>query len=78
MYQEIEIEMFVKGGKLVKNTININNINSYRGFVENSDEVGTGGDSLSTMVYFQGSVKATKINCSYDMLKRKIEQAQKK
>lgn len=78
MYQEIEIEMFVKGGVVVKNTININNINSYRAFVENTAEVGNSkSDKLCTMVYFQGSVKATKVNLSYDILKKKIEEAQK-
>ena len=51
MYQEIEIEQVVKDGIVVKNTININNINSYRSFVENSPDVG-GDDNLSTMVYF--------------------------
>jgi len=74
MYQEIEIEMTVKDGKVVKNTININNINSYRSFVENTSNIEK-KDKLFTMVYFQGSVKGTKVHCSYESFKRKIEEA---
>lgn len=72
MYNEIEVE--VLGHKDTKEVYNINidNIGYYRGYTETSPEMGV-KPKLLTMLYLKGSVKALKVNCSRDDLKRKID-----
>lgn len=74
MYKEIEIEVIGHKGKTHKQYININNINYYRPFVETDDKIGT-KPKLVTMVYFQGSIKATHVNCSAEVFQQKIKEA---
>jgi len=74
MYCEIEIEKKVKGGTVLKETINIGNINSYRSYVDTSSEGKS--DTLQTVVYFKGSIKGTFVNCSYENFKALIKKAQ--
>ena len=76
MYKEIEIEVLGHGGKTHTQYINISNINYYRPFVESSHEMGKSA-KLVTMVYFQGSVKATQVNCSAEDFQRKIKEVNK-
>ena len=47
----------------------------YRPFVESSDKMDD-KPKLVTMVYLVGSVKATKVNCSYELFKKKIKEAE--
>jgi hypothetical protein len=70
-YQEIEIEVIGHGGKTHKQYININNINYYRPYIDTPAESGK-KPKLMTMVYFQGSIKATYVNCSCEDFQRKI------
>lgn len=74
MYKEIEIEVFIKDGKKSKRTFNLNNINYYKPYVDTTSDPSK-KDKLITMVYFLGSIKATRVNCSYDSFKRKIMEA---
>lgn len=73
MYKEIEIEVVGHGGKTHTQFINISNINYYRPFVESSSKMGE-KPKLVTMVYFQGSVKATQVNCSAKDFQAKIKE----
>lgn len=73
-YKEFEIETIGHRGALLPVTININNINYYRSYIDTPEESGK-KPKLMTMVYFQGSIKATYVNCSYDAFKQKIKEA---
>jgi hypothetical protein len=72
-YKEIEIDVIGHGGKVQKQYININNINYYRPYIDTPEQSGK-KPKLLTMVYFQGSIKATYVNCSCDAFQNKIKE----
>jgi hypothetical protein len=73
MYQEIEITVLGKEGERTPQSININNINYYRSYIDTKKE--GKDDKLMTVVYFQGSIKGTFVECSYQDFKRLIDKA---
>lgn len=75
-YQEVEIEVVGREGKIHTQYMNIDNINYYRPFIESSSEMGD-KPKLVTMVYFKGSVKAMHINCAAEVFQKKIKEVQK-
>jgi len=75
MYKEFEVNTIGYDGKDVPTTFSRGQISYYRAFVESSDKMGD-KPKLITMVYLVGSVKGTKVNCSYDEFKRKIKDAE--
>lgn len=74
-YKEFEIDVIGRDGEKFPMTFNLSNISYYRPFVENTSEIGN-KDKIVTMVYLVGSVKATRVQCSYDDFKRKIKEVQ--
>ncbi len=66
-YREVEVEVMV-GDKAEPYTFNVDNINYYRTFSDNS------GD-LKTMIYLKGSVKGIILNIGYNTLKSKLQQS---
>jgi|TARA_R110002012_G_scaffold303039_1_gene504611 hypothetical protein len=68
-YREVEVEVKV-GNKIEPYTFNVENINYYRTYTDNSGE-------LKTMIYLRGSLKGIVLNIGYDTLKSKLQQSVK-
>ena len=68
-YREVEVEVKV-GNKVEPYTFNVENINYYRTYTDNSGE-------LKTMIYLRGSLKGIVLNIGYDALKSKLQQSVK-
>jgi len=66
-YREVEVEVKV-GNKIEPYTFNVENINYYRTYTDNSGE-------LKTMIYLRGSLKGIVLNIGYDTLKSKLQQS---
>ena len=66
-YREVEVEVMM-GDKVEPYTFNVENINYYRTFTDNS------GD-YKTMIYLKGSVKGIILNIGYNVLKNKLQQS---
>ncbi len=64
-YREVEVEVMV-GDKVEPYTFNIENINYYRVFTDNSGQ-------CKTMIYLKGSLKGIVLNIGYDVLKTKLQ-----
>ena len=68
-YREVEVEVKV-GNKIEPCTFNVENINYYRTYTDNSGE-------LKTMIYLRGSLKGIVLNIGYDTLESKLQQSVK-
>tara|TARA_Y100000034_G_C6800383_1_gene359000 strand:+ start:133 stop:375 length:243 start_codon:yes stop_codon:yes gene_type:complete len=66
-YREVEVEVMV-GDKPEPYTFNVDNINYYRTFTDNSG-------LCKTMIYLRGSIKGIVLNIGYDVLKTKLQQS---
>ena len=66
-YREVEVEVNV-GTKVEPYTFNVDNINYYRTYTDNTGE-------LKTMIYLKGSVKGIVLNIGYNVLKSKLQQS---
>lgn len=66
-YREVEVEVLM-GEKVEPYTFNVDNINYYRTFTDNSGE-------YKTMIYLKGSVKGIILNIGYEVLKNKLQQS---
>lgn len=75
MYKEFEVDTIGHNGEIIPATFSRGQISYYRPFVESSDKMDD-KPKLVTMVYLVGSVKATKVNCSYEVFKKKIKEAE--
>lgn len=66
-YREVEVDVIIND-KLEPYTFNVDNINYYRTFTDNSG-------ILKTMVYLRGSVKGIILNIGYNVLKNKLHRS---
>tara|TARA_R110000751_G_scaffold26901_3_gene71530 strand:- start:9967 stop:10185 length:219 start_codon:yes stop_codon:yes gene_type:complete len=66
-YREVEVQVKV-GEKIEPYSFNVDNINYYRTYTDNSGE-------LKTMIYLKGSVKGIVLNIGYNVLKSKLQQS---
>lgn len=66
-YREVEVDVIV-GDKKVPYTFNVDAINYYRTFSDNSG-------TLKTMIYLKGSLKGVILNIGYETLKSKLQQS---
>ena len=75
MYKQFKVDVIGHKGEVSEITVSRHAISYYRAYTETTDQVG-GKDSLISMLYLNGSIKAHKCNCSCNELEEIIKNAE--